>query len=578
MKLWNRIFLAALIFVLIAVPFSGFKQTAHAAGSTASIEVIGDKGQDLQKEKPIPIDSNSTALSALQNVVGTNNVVLTNGMITGIDGLNSPSDWSAYWSYYINDVSAPIGAGSYHPVNGDRLLFEYHPMSALSDEVAVTIPDKTYGTSSLYVRVSQGDTVLTVLQKMQTLYNVVLKNNQLYSIGDFVQDNANSWSISDLRQKNTTQVTDFSNFKVLGEDQLKFELKPTTGSTNSTDSSNSNSNPAQTKPSITLNQMNSAINQATTYVDKHGVSDWNAIALSKAGKPIPSSYLKGVADAVKSAGGQFHAITDPERYTLGVLAAGGDPTTIAGANLVKAIYNGDVTKQGLNGVIFGLAALESANLPVPSHAKWTKEKLATYLLQHQNADGGWAWDGSQTSDLDTTGMALTALSKQSSDPKVKDAIQKAEAYLANQFKAGKVDNSSTAAQLVIGLTANGLDPQSPEFTKADGTTLLAYLLSFQTNDGGFNWKTKDESTFSTDQGFLALVAEKLYMNHQGSLYTFKWSQAKPVVAKAATAQSHTQTGEPLPNTATPFYNYLILGLVLVLLGLFTTFYFNRKRA
>jgi LPXTG-motif cell wall-anchored protein len=578
MKLWNRILFAALIFVLMAMPFSGFKQTAHAAGSTASVEVIGQDGKDLQAETSTSIDSTSTALSSLETVVGKSNVDAPNGMITTIDGVSSPSDWSAYWSFYINNVSAPIGAGSYHPVNGDKLLFQYHPSpGTLSDEVAVTIPDKAYGTSSLFVKVNSSDTVLSVLQKMQKLYNVVIKNNQLYSIGDFIQDSSNSWVISDVRQKAKQNVTDMTSFNVQGQDQLTFSLKQKTGST--TGSTGSNDTSQTTKPSITLNQINSAINQATTYVNKNGVSDWNAIALSKAGKSIPSSYLTGVASAVKAAGGQFHAITDAERYTLGILAAGGDPTTISGTNLVKSIYSGDVTKQGLNGVIFGLNALESANFPVPSKAKWTKAKLTAYLVQHQNADGGWAWDGSKTSDLDTTGMVLAALAKQSSDTNVKAAILKGETYLSNQFKAGKVDNSSTAAQLVIGLTANGIDPQGTALTKTDGTTLLSYLLSFQEKDGGFDWQGKDESAFSTDQGFLALVADQLFLKNQGSLYTFNWKQ-HPVDTKVTNvvASAKTKSGEPLPNTATPFYNYLILGLMLVLIGLFSSLYLKRKRA
>lgn len=57
---------------------------------------------------------------------------------------------------------------------------------------------------------------------------------------------------------------------------------------------------------------------------------------------------------------------------MGALAAGEDPTNIEGYNLVQAIYNGNVTKQGLNGVAYALIALDSANFEVPSSAKWTR--------------------------------------------------------------------------------------------------------------------------------------------------------------------------------------------------------------
>ena len=576
MKLWNRILLAALIFVLIAVPFSGFKQTAHAATNGITLQVEDNQGNDLLNETKLTNTTTplKTALDLLKQEAVTHNITVVDkdsSFGTYIESINSftQNDNQHYWTFYLNGVQS-FSYPSYKPKDGDQLLYEFIPNSdILKDEVSVAV-NSDYGTR---VKLDSSSTVLSMLQKLEGSNQVVVQNNTIESIAGTKADSTHAWQVTLTKSGSQGQtITDLAT-PVQGQDQLSFKLVSIAPA------------PSPTVNKVSASQIDTAINQATSYVNKNGVSDWNAIALFKVGKSLPASYLKGVTSAVKAAGGQFHSITDTERYTMSVLAAGGDPTTISGSNLVKSIYNGDVTKQGLNGVIFGLAALESANFPVPNDAKWSKTMLTAYLLQHQNTDGGWAWDGSKTSDLDTTGMALTALAKEATDTKVKAAIQKAEAYLSSQYKAGKVDNSSTAAQLVIGLTANGVDPQSADFSKADGTSLLAYLLTFQAKDGGFDWQGKDESTFSTDQGFLALVAEKLYLNNQGSLYSFKWIKAQPSVEKSTTNPSKAKsvpskpnTGEPLPNTATPYYNFLISGLILILLGVSFNLYLQKRRA
>lgn len=570
MKGFKHLLLVALILTVALT--QGLLTTSRALAATngkesATVEVIGNQGAVLQSSTPVTISGSTTALDALKSAVGSTQVDEKSGMIIGIKGVKSPSDWSAYWSFYINGVSAPIGAGSYTVNNQDNLLFEYHQNQALNNEVSVTIPDKTYKTTSLYVQVGSTDTVLSVLKKMEPLYHVTLSNNQIKAIGSFQQDQTHSWSIKETQNKTTATVKDLTQ-KVQPGEQLTFDLRSVAPTQSSTTGSSS------IKPkTVSSSDLAKAIKLGTQYVDQHGISEWEAIALARTGHKVPSTYLKGVSATVKSSKGQFHAITDTERYTLGILAAGGDPTSISGYNLVKNIYNGDVTKQGLNGVAFGLISLESTNFSVPSSAKWTTNKLVTKLLNAQNADGGWAWDGSKTSDLDTTGMVITALSKQSSQPKVKAAITKAESYLKTQFQKGNVDNSSTASQLVIGLTANGVSPESSSYTLKDGTTLMSYLLSFQQKDGGFDWKSKDESTFSTQQAFLALAADQLYQNKKASLYTFTWKKASEQNAPAPSPQK----GASLPNTATPYYNYILLGAILVIAGLLLARQTKRKR-
>ncbi|HLO11894.1 MAG TPA: DUF4430 domain-containing protein, partial [Pseudoneobacillus sp.] len=335
---------------------------------------------------------------------------------------------------------------------------------------------------------------------------------------------------------------------------------------------------------ISAVKLQKAVDLASRYVLKNEVGEWEAIALRQAGKKLPENYLTEVTKQIISKKGRFSKITDYERYTLGILAAGGNPMNVAGYNLVEAIYNGNVEKQGLNGVFYGLIALDSANFEIPKSAKWSREKLVNNLLAKQNQDGGWSWDGGAKSDIDTTAMVLTALAPYKSDVKVNSLIDVAVKYLSQQYLTGKIDNSSTAAQVVIGLTSIGIEANNKLFIN-NGTSIIAYLLTYHNADGGFDWQGGNESdVFSTSQAFQAIVAFQLSQNGKGLLYNLPLTHTtnKPVVDNNK-GQNNTdkskiienQEGKPLPNTATNTYNFLTFGLILMLLS--AIFFMIEKR-
>ena len=270
-----------------------------------------------------------------------------------------------------------------------------------------------------------------------------------------------------------------------------------------------------------------------------------------------------------------------------LLAAGGDPRNIEGYNLVEAVYNGNVTKQGLNGVAYALIALDSASFEVPDNALWTRDKLAAHLLERQNPDGGWAWDESKTSDIDTTGMILAALAPYKDKEGIKEKIDLALNYLSAQYQNAKIDNSSTAAQVVIALSALGVDANITPFAK-DNSSLIQFLLTFQNSDGGFDYLGGDESDeFSTQFGVQALAAYHLYKQGQGSLFKLPLMPQSPVIVNPVVSQTQTpiaeqpaaqvnQAGYPIPNTASNMFNLIVLGLLLMAAG--SVFYLKQRKA
>ena len=81
-------------------------------------------------------------------------------------------------------------------------------------------------------------------------------------------------------------------------------------------------------------------------------------------------------------------------------------------------------------------------------------------------------------------------------------------------------NSCSTAYSILGLLASGVDIDK-EYLDEEGHTLVENLLAFEEN-GKFSWELGGvlDEDFSTSQGFLALVAYKLYKENNNKVETF----------------------------------------------------------
>lgn len=387
-------------------------------------------------------------------------------------------------------------------------------------------------------------------------------------------------------------------------------------------------------PSIT-----ESINKAITNMLQEGInSEWQAIGLVKAGKTVPDSYEALFKENIQSQivnkmESNRVKITDIERLTMTAVALGKDPRNIEGLNLIELIYNSPerrggydtMTFQGNNGPIFALIALDTKKFDVPEDAKWTRQKLIDELLRTQNEDGSWNLNENfDTPSIDITAMAITGLSPYKDQSEVKEALDKAVAYLSSvQTDEGGFDGgdfvggitSEATSQVIIGLTAYGIDPTSEQFTK-NGTHLIDHLLSFQMKDGGFQHTLNDgiSNSMATEQALQGLVAYDMYVKNQGSFYDFTERKIEPdpespakeednVIPKKENDQvkspesskdndknndgnespnknvsdeSKGDSGKKLPNTATNLYNILLIGVFLLVIGIII-FYIRKRR-
>lgn len=257
--------------------------------------------------------------------------------------------------------------------------------------------------------------------------------------------------------------------------------------------------------------------------------EWMVIGLARSGRTVPAGYYDNVVEYVKAkadANERLHPakVTDNARVILALTAIGKDVTNVGGHNLLKGLDSMDyVQAQDINGPIFTLIALDSHNYPTMGDV--TREKLIQVILDAQLNDGGWGLSADKA-DPDMTAMAIQALAPYyKTNETVKAAVDKAlEALSALQrsdggFGSWGTVNSESCAQVIVALTALGIDPTADSRFVKNGHTVLDALAGFYVTGGGFRHTAGGErNDMATEQGYYALAAYYRFANAQTRLY------------------------------------------------------------
>lgn len=263
--------------------------------------------------------------------------------------------------------------------------------------------------------------------------------------------------------------------------------------------------------------------------------EWAIIGLARSDASMSTNYYSSYYDRVVAYveekinnEGQLHTVksTENARVALAVTAIGKDPRNVGGHNLLTALN--DVTyvnQQGVNGPIWALLALDSKNYDAPG-----REALITSILGQQFKDGGWAVtpEGSTpatTADVDMTAMAIQALAPYYNTRKdVKDAVNKALVCLSGKqlgdgrFQSWGTTNSESAAQVVVALSALGIDADKDTRFVKSGNSALDGLLSFAVKTGGFGHDDNVVNQMATEQAYYALAAYDRFDRKAKRLY------------------------------------------------------------
>ncbi len=272
-------------------------------------------------------------------------------------------------------------------------------------------------------------------------------------------------------------------------------------------------------------QIEQAMDKAKSYLydlekDRGPLSPWSYVALAGAGATLDGSAVRHAGELLWQ--DESLQAGDMSSYCLLVftlLSAGADPCSYHGQNLVQAIQYAQLPdgkfpdnlqsggEELVNAHVWAVLALTAAGAPVPD-----REKAIQWLVDRQHADGSFYWyaPDQKTPDVDSTGMALMALGALGVG-KDSPAVQKAVAYLQKVqktnggFESWGAENPESCSMVIQGLTAVGIDPTGPEFTKPGGNPVAA-MLGFQLPDGSFEHvKGSGPNEMATQQALMALA-------------------------------------------------------------------------
>jgi len=280
-------------------------------------------------------------------------------------------------------------------------------------------------------------------------------------------------------------------------------------------------NGAEIKPSISsvisekvwTETDNEVLNSATDWMNQNGKdSSFYLISLGIAGKTADSqkvnSYTEDVIKKVK-----LESSADYAKAVLSLTFCGFDADSDKYSKLITKLSTYEnIFSIGVFGGINTLNAYDCNKYDVAENSMNSRKRLVESILVYQNSDGGFSINISGESDIDTTAMAITALSTYREQPEVQTSIDRAiEFLLANQTENGgfgykQNENCESLATVIIALNSIGISDD--KFIK-NGKTLLDNLNEYRKTDGGFSHIKGEKSTqMPTQQAIIAMSSIK----------------------------------------------------------------------
>lgn len=314
--------------------------------------------------------------------------------------------------------------------------------------------------------------------------------------------------------------------------------------------------------------------------------DWYPIGLSRLGiSDDYDAYLAVLRENVRVRYGSTEKLsstkaTEWHRIILSVLAAGGDPTNMGKdkngqtIDLVSdGVYNRGKTvslgKQGINGWIWGLIALDSMDYAVPDGAHDSRSDIICEILSRELEGGGFALIGT-VADPDITAMAIQALAPYYNSELKYNYVRKADGTAQNAAVHSVVDraldrlsvlqtadgdfiswgtqNVESTCQVAVALCALGFFPLTDERFIKNGKTLLDGIMKYRMSDGGFvhsfkydaenpTSKPDKSNTMASEQVLYTLAALLRAQSGMRTLYDFLPEMTERQSARLAAADA-----------------------------------------
>lgn len=303
--------------------------------------------------------------------------------------------------------------------------------------------------------------------------------------------------------------------------------------------------------------------------------DWFPFAMGRYGYTDDyDAYLAVVSDNVSERYTTADKLsrykaTEWHRIALAVSASGGNPRAFGQYEglpidlIADGTYNRGYTascgKQGINGWIWGLLALDSKAYAVPENAFSQRGDFIVEIISKQLSDGGFALSGS-VSDPDITAMAIQALApyynsqtvysytsstlkdEEGSFVKVSKSVRQVvdEALLClssvqaedGSFSSWGTVNLESACQVLVALCSLDINPLTDTRFIKNGNTLLDVMLRFRLSNGGFvhsfvydpdnpTSKPDEANTMASEQACYSFVALWRKLTGRRALYDLR---------------------------------------------------------
>lgn len=284
-----------------------------------------------------------------------------------------------------------------------------------------------------------------------------------------------------------------------------------------------------------------ALDDACEWLNQNtDASTFYLVAIGSAGKSADVKMVNNLLTEVKQTK-EYSSPTEIARNVLKLSFCGFDTSNADNAALITQLSAyPDIMSQGVFGAINALVALDSRGYTVPASAVNNRDDLVGQLLTYQKESGGFSIMPESEADIDTTAMAITALSAYRSQEKVAAAIDAAVDFLEdNQTASGGFgyqgqENCESLAQVVIAFSSIGIKLDDARFVRGE-KTLLDQLLDYRMPDGGFSHLKEDtqSSAMPTEQAVIALSSAK----KNGNPYRVSTSLKNTVTPSAQTPLS-----------------------------------------
>lgn len=586
-------FMLVLTLLFTALPMA-WTTTANAANGIEVYVTIANKGEvTVAQEKITVVDRNADGIYSVDEAMyAAHEAYYPGGASAGY--ASSLGDYGMQFDKLWGDTSYNFGYNNNHAMcmsagdalqAGDYLVaFVYQVMAYPMMDVYARFEENSY-------EVKANDKVDVTLQTAgyDEQYNLVYTTKSGATVKLYDENNlpvaTDKYQVSDNEDGTySVKITEAGSYRLIATENttpiVPAVCRLTVGRQSQESIGNEpGGNEGGNHPNGTINKNHKRIvkNTAKYFQSLKNVgygSEWLVLGLSRAGYDCPEGYYERVVSYVKENANEKDQLsstkaTENARVILALTAAGYDVTKVGGHNLLKGLTDMDyVKKQGINGAIWTLLAFDSADYQIPSNQTAknpvTRESLIQIILDNQLTDGGWAFSGT-TADPDMTAMALQALAPYYKEKEtVTNAVEKALACLSQiQYDNGGFgtiggNNAPSCAQVIVALTALGIDPHTDSRFMKNGRSVVDALSTFALADGGFsNFVGEERNALATEQGMYAMVAYLRFKNGDTSLYDMSDVEEKSVYTSP-------QTGDVNPIAV---YVMLSAACALILVGM-----------